>query len=296
MRDILVTGGTGQVGTEIARLSPPDGFRFVAPGRAELDLADPASIIAMVASRPWAAVINTAAYTAVDKAESEVAAAWMLNAVAPAVLAKETGNAGIPLVHISTDYVFPGDLDRPYRETDPVGPLGVYGAGKEGGEQGVRTGNARHAIIRTAWVVSAHRANFLKTMLRLAADRDTLRVVGDQHGCPTSAADLAAAAAAIAMRMATDPSARAGTFHFVNAGDTTWAGFAAEIMRLSALRGGPSARIEPITTAEYPTPARRPANSRLSTTAITEAYGIVPRGWQAATAAIIDELIQPRDA
>lgn len=291
MREILVLGGSGQVGTELARAAMPAGWRVVAPSRADCDLADPASVRAAVASRPWAAVINTAAYTAVDRAETEVAEAWMLNAVGPAVLAKATGDAGIPLVHVSTDYVFSGALDRPYREDDPVGPVGVYGASKEGGEQAVRTGNPRHAILRTAWVVSPHRANFLKTMLRLAAEREELRVVADQRGCPTAARDLAGALIAAARRLADDPAAPTGTFHAVNAGDTTWADFAAAIMAASAARGGPSARIVPIATADYPTPARRPANSRLSTERLAAGFDIRLRPWQEAMQEIVAELI-----
>jgi len=294
MKDILVTGGSGQVGGALVRLGAPEGFRFIAPARAEMDLADPASIAAFVASRPWAAVINAGAYTAVDRAQSEVEAAWRVNALAPACLARATAEAGVPMIHVSTDYVFPGDMDRPYREDDPVGPLGVYGASKEGGEQAVRTGNPRHAIVRTSWVVSAHGANFLKTMLRLGADRDVLRVVADQHGAPTAAADLAGALALIARRMIVDAHAPMGTFHFTNAGATTWAGFAAEIFRLSAARGGPSAGVEPIATKDYPTPAPRPANSWLDLQRIREIHGVHPRPWEQATADIIDELIPPR--
>ena len=294
MRDILVTGGSGQVGGALVRLGAPAGFRFISPARAEMELADPASIAAFVASRPWAAVINAGAYTAVDRAQSEVEAAWRVNALAPACLARASAEAGVPLIHVSTDYVFPGDMDRPYREDDPVGPLGVYGASKEGGEQAVRTGNPRHAIVRTSWVVSAHGANFLKTMLRLGADRDVLRVVADQQGAPTAAADLADVLALIAQRMIVDPHAPVGTFHFANAGATTWAGFAAEIFRLSAARGGPSTRVEPIATKDYPTPAPRPANSRLDLQRIREIHGVHPRPWEQATADIIDELIPPR--
>jgi dTDP-4-dehydrorhamnose reductase len=241
--------------------------------------------------RPWAAVINAAAYTAVDKAESDVVAAWTVNALAPAALAAACAAAAIPLVQVSTDYVFAGDKQGAWQVDDPVGPLGVYGASKLGGELAVRTSGARAAIVRTAWVVSAQGANFVKTMLRLAADRDQLRVVADQHGSPTSAADLAAALATIAVRLADDPSAPTGTFHFSNAGETTWADFAREIFRQSTARGGPSAAVEGIPTSDYPTPARRPANSLLSHDAIRTAYGIAPRPWDAALADILDALI-----
>jgi len=294
MRDVLVTGGSGQVGGALAAMGEVEGFRFVAPGRDELDLLSPTSFAAFLASRPWAAIINAAAYTAVDKAESEVEEAWRINALAPAVLAREAARAGVPLVHVSTDYVFNGASARPYMEDDAVAPLGVYGASKAAGEQGVRTGGGRFAIVRTSWVVSAQRANFLKTMLRLGAERDVLRVVADQQGAPTSARDLAGSLARVARALACDPVAPSGTFHFANAGATTWADFAAEIFRLSAQRGGPSARVEPITTADYPTPARRPACSLLSTGRIQTLYGVTPRPWQAAIRDIIDELIPSR--
>ena len=294
MRDVLVTGGSGQVGGALLALSPDTGFRFVGLGRDALDLLKPETFAGVLASRPWAAIINAAAYTAVDKAETEVEEAWRINALAPACLARQAALAGIPLVHVSTDYVFSGASAQPYAEDDPVAPLGVYGASKEAGEQGVRTAGGRAVIVRTSWVVSPWRANFLKTMLRLGAERDVLRVVADQRGAPTSAIDLALALATIARALANDPAAPTGTFHFSNAGATTWADFATEIFRLSAARGGPSARVEPITTAQYPTPARRPANSLLSTGRIERLYGLSPRPWQAAISDIIDELIPSR--
>lgn len=278
--DILLTGGTGQVGIELLRQPWPEGVRLHAPTRDELDLADPASVARIMASRRWDAVISAGAYTAVDKAESDVAAAWAANALAPAILAKAAAEAGAPILHVSTDYVFAGDKPDPYRETDPVGPVGVYGASKEGGEQAVRTANPRHVILRTAWVVSPHRANFLKTMLRLGAERDELRVVADQHGCPTFAIDLASAIRTILLRLVADAEAPTGTFHFVNDGEASWAEFAAAIMAALAARGERSARVTPITTAEYPTPARRPANSRLSTERLRHAYGIAPPSWR----------------
>jgi dTDP-4-dehydrorhamnose reductase len=288
--DILITGGAGQVGTELQLLTWPEGVTVHGPDRATLDLADPDSVARTMDSRKWGAVISSGAYTAVDKAESDVRQAWLVNAVAPAILARKAAESAIPIVHISTDYVFDGSKDGPYVETDPVAPINVYGASKEGGEQAVRTANPRHAIVRTAWVVSRHRSNFLKTMLRLGAERDELRVVDDQRGCPTFAADLAAALQTITLRLTTDQGAPAGTYHFVNAGEASWAKFASAIFAASARHGGPHPNVTPISTAEFPTPAKRPKNSRLATDKITAAFGIRPRPWPAAleeTAALL---------
>lgn len=290
-RAILVTGGNGQLGTELQRRAWPAGYEIVAIDVADLDLTDTAAIAAKVAKRNWAAVINGAAYTAVDKAESDVVTAWAVNAMAPAAFGEACAKAGIPLVQVSTDYVFAGDKAGAWEIDDPVAPLGVYGASKLGGELAVRTSGARHVIVRTAWVVSAHGSNFVKTMLRVGADRDTLTVVDDQRGSPTSAADLARALMAITLRLVEDEGAPTGTFHFSNAGETSWAGFAAEIFRQAAVRGGATANVTPITTDQYPTPARRPANSLLSHAAIGAAYGIAPRPWQDALSDILDELI-----
>lgn len=290
---VLVLGGAGQVGLELQRLRWPEGVSVVAPGRDALDLADEGAIERAIADGGFGAVINTAAYTAVDKAEQDVAAAWRANAMAPAILAAATARAGVPIVHVSTDYVFDGRKGEPYEVGDAVAPLGVYGASKEGGEQAVRTANPRHAIVRTAWVVSPHRANFVKTMLRLAGERPALRVVDDQWGNPTIAADLAAALAQIALRLAQDATAPAGTYHFANRGDVSWRGFAAEIMAQSQARGGSCVPVEAITTADFPTPARRPANSRLSTRAVTAAFGIEPRPWRDALGDILDTLLGP---
>jgi len=291
VRPILVTGASGQLGHALARIPRPAGYEVVALDRAVLDLADPAAIAAMVASRDWAAVINGAAYTAVDKAESDVVAAWAINALAPAAFAQACVAADIPLVQVSTDYVFAGDKDGAWEVNDPVAPLGVYGASKLGGELAVRTAGVRHAIVRTAWVVSAHGNNFVKTMLRVAATRDTLSVVDDQVGSPTSAADLAQALLAIAVRLAEDADAPTGTFHFSNAGAVSWAGFAREIFAQSDARGGATAQVVPIPSSDYPTPAKRPSNSLLSHDAIHAAYGIEPRRWQVALSDILDELI-----
>lgn len=289
MREVLLTGGSGQVGTEIIRQAPA-GLNIVAPGRAQLDMADAEAVAALVASRPWAAVINCAAYTAVDKAETEVLTAWRVNALGPAALARASAEADIPLIHISTDYVFDGSKASFYLETDPVSPIGVYGASKEGGEQAVRTANPRHVILRTAWVVSPHGSNFVKTMLRLAETRSELNVVDDQRGCPTSAADIAATVLAIAERMIEDADAPTGTYHFVNDGEATWCEFARAIFTAAQARGLATPTVHPIPSSAYPTPARRPANSRLSTEKLRRDYGIAPRPWPAALAEIMAAL------
>ncbi|MFC5372999.1 dTDP-4-dehydrorhamnose reductase [Brevundimonas faecalis] len=287
---ILITGGDGQVGLELQAADWPTDVVIHAPTRAEMNLGDIASVKAFFFKTPFAAVINSGAYTAVDKAESEIAVAFAANAMGPAVLAEVTREAGIPLVQVSTDYVFNGSKDGLYVEDDPVDPLGVYGASKLAGELAVRSGNPRSLVLRTAWVLSIHRSNFLKTMLRLATDRPSLRVVDDQYGCPTSARDIAAALKTITLRMVADAEAPTGIYHFVNAGEADWAALAREIFALSVTAGGPSATVEGIPSTDYPTPTRRPSNSRLSTDKLTRDYAIVPRHWQTAVAEIITEL------
>ncbi|MCI9882881.1 dTDP-4-dehydrorhamnose reductase [Methylobacterium goesingense] len=292
--NILILGGAGQVGTALQAPALWDaGTRLHAPSRTALDVTDAAAIAAALGARPYAAVVNAAAYTAVDRAESEIAAAWSLNAVAPALLAAATARAGIPLVHVSTDYVFDGRTEAPCTPDRPVNPQSVYGASKAAGEIAVRSANPRHAIIRTAWVVSPHRGNFVKTMLRLANERERLSVVDDQHGSPTSAGDLAAGLAQIAQALARDPGAPTGTHHFVNAGATTWCGFARAIVAGAARRGARSVPVDAIPTSAFPTPARRPAHSVLSTASLTAAYGLRPRPWAEALDDILDRLVGP---
>lgn len=286
-RNILVTGGQGQIGLELARQAWPADIVAHFPTRAELDIGSQASLATYLRGRHFDAIINCAAYTAVDKAEEERALAFLLNGEAPGWLA----DTGIPLIHVSTDYVFDGSKPGYYVEDDPTAPLGVYGASKLEGERAVFAGQSRSVILRTAWVISAHRGNFLKTMLRIGATSPVVRVVDDQHGCPTSAADIAEALHAIALRLIEDEDAPRGIYHFVNRGEATWCELAREIFTLSAAAGGPSAVVAAITTADYPTLAKRPANSRLSTDRIVADYGIHPRDWRAAVRDIVDELV-----
>lgn len=290
---ILVTGGTGQVGLELLRQPWPAGVTLLAPSRGELDLACGDSISAWFASREVHCIINPAAYTAVDLAEDNVGAAFRANAQGPAWLADIARERDIPLLHVSTDYVFDGALDRPYHEEDTVAPLGVYGASKVAGELAVRAGAPRHVIVRTAWVISAHRNNFLKTVLRLSGERPELRIVADQHGCPTSAGDIAEALRTIALNHLADRSAPSGTYHFVNRGSTTWYGLAKAVMSASRAKGQPAVPVSPITSADFPTRARRPVNSRLDTTKIHSDFGIAPRPWQEVVEQIVSELSLP---
>jgi dTDP-4-dehydrorhamnose reductase len=286
---LLVLGAGGQVGRELCRREWPVGYHLAAFDRGGVDIAREDSIAAAMQRERPDMVINAAAYTAVDRAESEPDAAWAANCTGPAQLAAGCREAAIPLIHISTDYVFDGSKQGPYREDDPVNPLGVYGRSKEAGDRALREALAEHVILRTAWVYSAHGHNFVKTMLRLAGERPVLRVVADQTGSPTSAADIAAAIAIVVRRLAAGEG-RWGTFHFTGGGAVTWHGFAEAIFELAAPWRGPPPRVEAITTADYPTPARRPTNSVLDCRLIADAFGIVPRPWSEALAEVIREL------
>ena len=283
---ILLTGGSGQVGRCLIDIAPP-GWEIVAPSHAEMDIADPAQVEAALAAGGFTAVVGSAAYTAVDKAEDDVAACWRANALGPAVLAGAAARAGVPIVHLSTDYVFDGSKTGPYIEDDPVAPLGVYGASKEGGEQAVRAASPRHVILRTAWVVSPYGSNFVKTMLRLGAERPLLRIVGDQRGCPTCAPDIAGTLVDVLARLA-QPNAPTGTYHFVNEGEASWFELAQAVFDMAGL--APSPRLEAIATADYPTRARRPANSRLSTAKLQRDFGVAPRPWRTALRETVERL------
>lgn len=293
---LLLLGGTGQVGTELRALARPDEVLLVAPTRGELELQDAQAIARIVAAEPWSAVINAAAYTDVDRAESEEPAAFAVNAEAPSRLAAETGRRGIPLVHISTDYVFDGRKGAPYVEQDAVAPLNAYGRSKLAGEHGVCGGNPRHVVLRTSWVYSPFGKNFVKTILRLAAERERLTIVADQRGCPTAARDIARACLDIALRCASEPErAHYGVYHFAGAGNATWFEFAQAIVDMAADRLGRSPEVVPIRTIDYPTPAVRAADTRLDCTAILRAFGAQPRPWRQALAETIDRLLTKKD-
>ena len=278
--NLLVFGKTGQVARELQRLAPDATFL----GRDEADLLNPAACAAAVTDANADAVINTAAWTAVDKAEAEEAAATVVNADAPAAMARAAAAKGIPFLHISTDYVFDGTGIKPFTPDHPTGPLGAYGRSKLKGEQGVRAAGGNPLVLRTSWVVSAHGANFVKTMLRLGRDRESLNVVADQIGGPTPAAAIADALVAAAAAMARG--AQGGTHHLSGQPDTSWAGLARAIMAEANL----SCRIDDIPTSDYPTPARRPLNSRLDCTSLQTAFGIARPDWRAGLAAIMKEL------
>ncbi len=292
-RDILLLGGSGQVGLELQGWAWPQKVSLYAPPRGAIDLTVESEICAVLSQRDWSAVINAAAFTAVDRAESEVSESWRVNALAPAIIASLTGVRRLPLVHISTDYVFDGALGWPYNELDAVRPINVYGASKEGGEQAVRTANTRHLIFRTAWLFSAHRSNFVKSILRLAAERKKLEVIDDHHGCPTSAKDLAALVASAVLRLVEDPSCPTGTYHAVNTGETSWYGFACEIIAQAKKKGFHAIPVEAISAAVLSGKAKRPVNSRLSTNKLELDFGFVFQPWQEALSVILDEILEP---
>ncbi len=284
---ILLTGGSGQVGSCLQSLSWPDHMAIDAPDSTAFNMADTAVMQTYMDSNVFGAIINCGAYTAVDKAESEPELAHAINGAAPGLLANHAARHDIPMLHVSTDYVFDGTKTAPYAEDDNVGPLGIYGQSKLAGEEAVRASNAQAIIVRTAWVLSPHGHNFLKTMVRLGADRDALSIVADQYGNPTSAHDIAQTLQSLLSAMQANRQAR-GTYHFVNAGDTSWHGLAEHIFKRVAEKGGNAPALNAITTSEYPTPAQRPANSRLATDKITRDFAITPRSWHAA----VDEILE----
>jgi len=289
---ILVFGGGGQLGQALAGLGRDRGVALTALARGEADIADGVAVGAALGAHRPALVVNAGAYTAVDAAEAEPGVALRANAEGPAVLAEACARAGVPLVHLSTDYVFDGTKPGAYVEDDPVSPLGVYGRTKAEGERLVRAAHLRHVILRTSWVYGPHGRNFLRTMLRLAGERDELRIVADQTGCPTSTRSLADAVLRIAPRLARSEAGEAvwGTFHFAGAGATSWAGFAERIVQAAAPVTGRRPRIVPIATADYPTPARRPANSRLDSERFEAVHGVRAARWEGETDRVVSLL------
>ena len=291
MKRIAVTGRDGQLARALGALAGPD-LAVVHVGRPELDLEQPDTIRpALRAARPDV-IVNAAAWTAVDLAESHPDRAALVNAEGARIVARTAGELAVPVIQISTDYVFPGSGTLPHAETEPVGPETVYGATKLAGEMAVAAETADHVILRTAWVYSPDGSNFLRTMLRLAAGRDEVGIVADQFGNPTYAADLAAAVVRVAGNLLRAPASGElrGTFHAAAAGEASWAGFAGAIFEGSAARGGPAARIRPITTSDYPTPARRPANSRLDCSKLAAVHGIRMPDWKDGLGRCLDRL------
>ena len=277
---ILVFGKTGQVATELQRLGD-----VVALGRDQANLSDPAACADAIRTHAPRAVINAAAYTAVDRSEEEEVLATIINGDAPTVMAQACAELGIPLIHISTDYVFAGTGGAPWQPDDPTAPQNAYGRSKLAGEIGIRDSGAVHAILRTSWVVSAHGANFVKTMLRLSDTRDALNIVADQIGGPTPARYIAAACLQIADQLIADPS-KSGSYHYSGAPDVSWADFARAIFE----QAGKAVAVTPIPTTDYPTPAKRPLNSRMDCSAIKQVFGIPRPDWREGLNMILQEL------
>ena len=294
----LVTGREGQVVQSLleqGRRPQHAHLELIAMGRPDLDLMDPDSLHRAVETVAPDLVISAAAYTAVDQAEGDEGTAHRVKALGPQALGQAAARLKIPVVHLSTDYVFDGDKQTPYEESDPVGPVSAYGRTKLAGEQLLLEVLPNAVILRTAWVYSPFGKNFAKTMLRLAETHDRLGVVADQVGNPTSALDIAEGILTVAGNLvgSSDPSL-CGVFHMTGRGEASWAQFAEEILRVSAVHDGPTAEVGPLTTADYPTPARRPANSRLNNAALQAAHGVELPQWQASTQHVIERLVKNR--
>ncbi|MCK1321658.1 dTDP-4-dehydrorhamnose reductase [Bradyrhizobium sp. 162] len=294
---LFVIGGEGQVARSLREAAAGDaGIVFRCSGRSEVDLLQPSSIGKALADFRPDVVINPAAYTAVDKAESEPDAAFAINRDGARAVAGAAAEQGVPVVHFSTDYVFDGRKTGAYVETDPVVPRSVYGRSKRDGELAVAEANPRHVILRTSWVYAPFGSNFVRTMLRLAAERDRLSVVDDQMGCPTYAPDIAAATVAIAakIRGANWRDDYAGVTHLAGPDAVTWRGFARQIVAGAAARGGRVVPVDPILTSDYPTPAARPANSQLSTARLASVFGLHLRPLTLSLNDCLDRLLQIR--
>lgn len=289
---LAVTGREGQVAASLVEAARGrDDVEVVAVGRPALDLARPDTVFAALEAARPDIVVSAAAYTAVDQAEDEKDLAFAVNATGAGKVAEAAARLGVPVIHLSTDYVFDGTKDGAYVETDPTAPLGVYGASKLAGEAAVAAANPRHLILRTAWVYSPFAKNFVKTMLRLAGDRDEISVVADQWGNPTSALDIADAILQMARHLKASPSFEEwGVYHIAGDGDASWAEFARRILVTSMEKGGPGAVVRAILTADYPTKAKRPANSRLDCSKLTATFGWRCRPWCAACDEVVKRL------
>jgi len=291
----LVFGAAGQVGREVFRAAWPRSFELLPLDKNDGDIADPAAVAAVITKHRPNLVINLAAYTAVDRAESEPERAWAVNCDGAANIAAACREAAAPLIHLSTDYVFDGCKSGPYREEDAVNPINAYGRSKEAGERAVQAAMDRYVILRTSWIFGAYGTNFVKTVLRLGAERPVLQIVGDQRGRPTAAADIASALIMIARRIERGRTDW-GIFHFAGSGSTTWYGFAEEIVHLAetlgAWRGTRRPQVEQITTAQYKTLARRPMNSELDCRKIGCTLDISPPPWRSSLAAVLRELVR----
>lgn len=289
---IVFTGREGQVARALRERGPACGAQVIPTGRPELDLSAPETILPVLRACAPEVIVNTAAYTMVDQAEAEPDLAESINGRGASAVAVAAAELSVPIIQISTDYVFDGSLDRPYTETDTVGPTGVYGRSKLSGERGVASATSNYAILRTAWVYSPFGRNFVRTMLRLAETRDEVSVVVDQHGSPTNAIDIADGIIAVARNLLQNPDPRMrGVFHMTGSGFATWAEFASAVFETSKTAGGPSARVRPIVTADYPTPAKRPANSRLDCTRIAIVHRVKLPGWRASLIPCVRRLI-----
>jgi dTDP-4-dehydrorhamnose reductase len=295
---VAVTGREGQVVQALKERAAAAGVEVIAVGRSALDLARSETIAPTLAAARPDIVVNAAAYTAVDRAESEEATAVAVNAVGAGEVASAARRLNVPVIQISTDYVFDGALERPYLETDATGPVSAYGRSKLAGEQAVALAAPDHAILRTAWVYSPFGANFVRTMLRLGQQRDEVAVVADQIGSPTSALDIADAVLAVARNLVSRPEDQSlrGVFHMAASGEANWAEFAEAVFAEATAGGRKPVRVRHITTAEYPTAARRPANSRLDGARLAAVHGVVLPDWRGSLKACVARLLMEQQA
>lgn len=296
--NILVIGASGQLARSFMQLAKSAPIPISTIGRPALDLADAKSVIHTIRDVEPSIILNAAAYTAVDAAESNKEEAFLINAEGPKLLAQLAQECDIPLIHISTDYVFGGCKAQPWSESDPTSPLGVYGESKLAGEQAIASETSNHIIFRTAWVYSQYGSNFVKTMLRLAASRDEISVVDDQYGNPTYAPHLAEALTKVCEQLGREPEnakVNRGVFHLAGEGSATWAQLAESVFEEAERQGLPSAKVLPITTEEFPTPVRRPANSRLDQTAAKQVWGIALPPWRHGVIECVQNLAAEQD-